>query len=183
MEEPGEVVRDADGAITGVRRAKARAWTATDKKDFLEELAVGMNVRRAAAKVGRSEAGAYQIRNRDAAFRQGWAEAIREGYEHLERILLERAMHGTQKVVAGKDGSERVMREYSERLALALLSRHADTVERLRAAEAVTGGGARDGDEVRREIEARLDAMAARLRGGAEDGDEPVLEGDGADGR
>ena len=68
-------------------------------------------------------------RKADAAFRNGWAAAVREGYAKLELVLLERAMKGTPKLVRTARGSDRIMREYSTALAVALLRRHAETVD------------------------------------------------------
>ena len=50
------------------------------------------------------------------------------GYAQLELTMLERALHGVEKVVVGKDGSREVMREYSDRVGLALLRMHRDSV-------------------------------------------------------
>ena len=43
-------------------------------------------------------------------------------------MLLERALHGVEKVVALKDGGQSVMRDYDNRTALALLRMHRDGV-------------------------------------------------------
>lgn len=84
------------------------------------------NVAMSARKAGFSQSWAYRLRKRDAAFRAGWAEAVREGYAKLELVLLERAMKGTPRPIFRRDGSERIIREYSTALAVALLKRHAD---------------------------------------------------------
>ena len=44
-------------------------------------------------------------------------------------MLLERALHGVEKVVIARDGTKTVMREYSDRVALALLRMHRDTAK------------------------------------------------------
>ena len=42
---------------------------------------------------------------------------------------MERAIEGTPKLVRSSRGSDRIMREYSTPLAVALLKRHADTAD------------------------------------------------------
>ena len=112
-----------------VRRVRPsyRSWTAAKQKAFLEALAASCNVKLAAKKAGVSTSMAYVRRNRDATFRAGWDQALATGYAQLEMMLLERALHGVEKTVIGRDGSKTVMREYSDRVALALLRMHRDS--------------------------------------------------------
>ncbi|MCY7398300.1 MAG: hypothetical protein LH466_05620, partial [Sphingomonas bacterium] len=42
-----------------------------------------------------------------------WDRALAVGYSRLELMLLERALHGVEKVVVARDGSSSVMREYA----------------------------------------------------------------------
>ena len=92
---------------------------------FLVTLGDTCNVARSARVAGFSSSWAYRLRKRDASFRAGWAEAVREGYAKLELVLLERAMKGTPRPIMRRDGSERIVREYSTALAVALLRKHA----------------------------------------------------------
>ena len=104
--------------------------TDTQVETFFDTLAETCNVARSAEAAGFSASTAYRRRRTDAAFRRAWAEAVREGYAKLELVLLERAIDGTPKSVpAGRGGDERIVREYSTALAVALLKRHADTAE------------------------------------------------------
>ena len=109
---------------------KAREGDVTDEQIdiFLTTLGETCNVQRSARAAKMSASHAYRRRRQDAAFRAGWAQAVREGYAKLELMLLERAMKGTPKAVSTR-GGDRIIREYSTSLAVALLKRHADTAE------------------------------------------------------
>jgi hypothetical protein len=111
------------------RQASSQMITQGQVETFFAELAGTCNVERSARTAGISKAWVYDKRNRDAEFRQRWAQAVREGYSRLELILLERAMKGTPKLVRTAAGTDRVMREYSTALAVALLRRHAETAD------------------------------------------------------
>lgn len=107
-------------------RPSHRSWTAARQKAFLEALAESCNVKLAAKKAGVSTSHAYVRRGKDANFRAGWDLALSTGYTQLEMMLLERALHGVEKTVIARDGTTTVMREYSDRVALALLRMHRD---------------------------------------------------------
>ena len=96
---------------------------------FFATLSETCNVVQAARKAGFSAGWAYRKRRSDAEFRNGWARAVREGYAKLELVLLERAMKGTPKLVRAS-GGDKVIREYSTTLAIALLKRHAEAADR-----------------------------------------------------
>ena len=131
---------------------------------FLATLAETCNVVRSARAAGFSANWAYRKRRRDAGFRAGWAMAVREGYAKLELVLLERAMKGTPKPVIRRDGSERIIREYSTALAVALLRRHADTAD-----EADQSQDDEAMRETRERILAKLERLRARNEGEAAD--------------
>lgn len=127
---------------------------------FLVTLGDTCNVVRSARVAGFSSSWAYRLRKRDASFRAGWAEAVREGYAKLELVLLERAMKGTPKPIIRRDGSVAIIREYSTQLAVALLRKHADA-----AAEASYEHGEDELKEVRERIIEKLERMRARDAG------------------
>ena len=112
---------------TRLKRRRASPQTITEEQiqTFFETLADTCNVVRSAKAAGFAKDWAYRKRKTDAAFRNGWALAVREGYAKLELVLLERAMVGTPKLVRTSNGDDREMREYSTSLAVALLKRHA----------------------------------------------------------
>jgi hypothetical protein len=103
-----------------------RSWTPAKQRAFLEALAESCNVKLAAKQACVSTSAAYVRRGKDASFRAGWDQALATGYAQLEMMLLERALHGVEKTVIARDGTKTVMREYSDRVALALLRMHRD---------------------------------------------------------
>ena len=127
---------------------------------FLVTLGMTCNVAMSARKAGFSQSWAYRLRKRDAGFRAGWAEAVREGYAKLELVLLERVMKGTRKLIVGRDGSSRIIREYSTALAVALLKRHAEA-----AAQASYEHDPDDMREVRDRILEKLERLRAQDEG------------------
>ena len=144
------------------RRATHKAsWTKAKERRFLEALSDTCNVKLSAkrAKVGSTTV--YEHRLKDAAFRDGWARALAQGYARLEIETLERAINGTMRTIVHKDGREEVVVEHSDRVALALLRMHRDT-----AAEPVK----REREEARysaeeiEEVRARIVAKLERVR-------------------
>lgn len=110
------------------RRASPQSISEDQVETFFASLVETCNVVRSAKAAGFTANWAYRKRKRDAAFRNGWAEAVREGYAKLELVLLERAIKGTPKAVRAP-GGDRIIREYSTPLAIALLKRHAETAD------------------------------------------------------
>lgn len=126
----------AGGMIEGKSRLRKRKASRQSIKPeqvetFFAELADTCNVERSARTAGISKAWVYERRKFDAQFRQRWIGAVREGYAKLELVLLERAIKGTPKLVRTSRGTDRVMRDYSTALAVALLRRHAETADSL----------------------------------------------------
>lgn len=103
-------------------------WTQDKADKFVEVLADSCNVSLAARAIGRSIGNVYIQRTKDAAFRAAWNQALAIGYARLEMMLLERALHGVEKAVTLKGGESRIMRQYNDRVALALLRHHRDSV-------------------------------------------------------
>ncbi len=81
--------------------ARSNEWTPRMAEQFVETLAETCNVTLAAKAIG---------------------------YSRLEMMLLERALHGVEKVVVAKDGTSSVMTEYPDRVALTLLRLHRERV-------------------------------------------------------
>jgi hypothetical protein len=139
------------------RRASSQTITPEQIETFFVAIADTCNVVRSAKAAGFSANWAYRKRKFDAAFRNGWAAAVREGYAKLELVLLERAMKGTPKLVRTARGTDRVMREYSTALAVALLRRHADTAD-----SAAYEPGQDEMNEVRERILEKLEGLRRR---------------------
>ena len=158
VEVPG-VALTLDGGSRTKRRTVSRQDVSDEQVDtFFEMLADSCNVALSARAAGFTAPSAYRRRRTDAAFRARWGQAVREGYAKLELVLLERAMCGTEKTVRGRGGDDSIIREYSNALAIALLRRHAETVDGLDGLE-LPGSEA---DEMRRKIIAQLDLLRER---------------------
>ena len=147
----------AGGGKPQIRRRRANEWTKAKEQLFLDTLAETCNVTLAVEATGMSLAGAYRKRQRDAAFRAGWREAIGIAYSRLELVLLDRAFNGTEKLTTRRDGSEERMREYPNQIALQLLRMHKDM-----AAEAAPENEP-SADEIE-EVRQRLFDKLQRLR-------------------
>lgn len=160
------------GEKAQVRGPRGQDISPEQVETFLVTLGDTCNVARSARVAGFSSSWAYRLRKRDAAFRAGWAEAVREGYAKLELVLLERAMKGTPRPVQRRDGSERIIREYSTALAVALLKKHADT-----AAEASYEHHEDELREVRERIIDKLERLRARDAGEGEAALTPLAAG------
>ena len=111
------------------RRPRKQEISAAQLDTFFETLSDSCNIVLSARAAGFSANWAYRRRQTDAQFRNRWASAVREGYAKLELVLLERALNGTEKVVRAPGGGDMIIREYSNTLAIALLRRHAETVD------------------------------------------------------
>ncbi|HXG81923.1 MAG TPA: hypothetical protein VNJ05_08995 [Sphingomicrobium sp.] len=145
------------------RRASPQTITPEQIETFFTTLADTCNVVRSAKAAGFAPNWAYRKRKTDAAFRNGWAAAVREGYAKLELVLLERAIKGTPKLVRTAKGTDRVMREYSTPLAVALLRRHAETAD-----SAAYEPGEEELKEVRERILEKLEGLRRREQGNEE---------------
>jgi len=132
-------------------------WTQKMGEQFVATLADTCNVTLAAASIERSIANVYKWRSKDAGFRAAWDRALAVGYSRLELMLLERALHGVEKVVVARDGSSSVMREYPDRVALTLLRMHRET-----AAMAEKSFDGREHDEACERIIAKLSRLRER---------------------
>lgn len=165
-EEPEALALDGRSSPK-LRRRREQDISPEQIDTFFATLADTCNVVRSARAAGFTPNWAYRKRKTDAAFRNGWAQAVREGYARLELVLLERAMKGTPKPVMRRDGSERIMREYSTPLAVALLKRHADIAD---------SAAYEDDEQGIAEVRERILDKLQRLRE-RETGEGPVEEG------
>ena len=148
------------GGRAQLQKPRAKRWTKALRERFCEALAETANVSASARAVGMCPQGAYKLRDRDAAFLEAWQAALAQGYERLELMLLERALHGQEKPVwyGGKEVG--TMRHYSDSLALHLLRSHRESVKNVPAVE--------EPEVIRRRIEAKLEQMNQRLRDGGD---------------
>ena len=124
----------ARATAAGRRRAKPVRWSAGRERRFLDALAQTANVAGSVRAAGLSESNVYRRRRKHDAFRAAWLAALREGYAKLETMLLERALNGVEKAVWHGGKQVGTAREYSDRLALALLTAHRGSVTGAEAA-------------------------------------------------
>lgn len=155
------LVRSSKGPQKRTRRDSD--WTDAMERQFADVLADSCNVTLAGEAVKRSSGSVYRHRARSAAFRALWDAALATGYSKLELMMLQRALHGVEKIVTGKDGSTSVMREYPDRIALALLKMHRERVD----AHENTSVNDAECEEARERIVARLERIRQRAIGDA----------------
>jgi hypothetical protein len=110
------------------RTGRHSDFTQAKADKFIQVLADSCNVSLAARAIKRSIGNIYHHRQKDAEFRAAWDQALSIGYARLEMMMLERALHGVEKLVVLKSGETKVMREYSDRVALSLLRLHRENV-------------------------------------------------------
>ena len=125
----GQALVLEDGARRRRVSASHRHWTKAHERKFLEGLAALCNVKLAARQAKVSTSAAYVRRTKDATFRAAWEAALATGYAQLELMMLERALHGVEKTVIARDGTKTAMREFNDRVALALMRMHRDTAK------------------------------------------------------
>lgn len=148
-----------------------RSWTKAKERAFIAALAESCNVKLAAKTAKVSASAIYVRRSRDASFRRAWDQALAAGYAQLEMMMLERALHGVEKTIVLKNGETQVMREYSDRVGLALLRMHRDS----------TGAADESVDaEAYQEACERIMARLERLREREDDAPPLLLETDSA---
>lgn len=127
-EDESQLVLGASKNGPQKRTGRRSDWTAAMADKFAAVLAASCNVSLAARAIRRSVGSVYRQRTRDAGFRAQWDQALSVGYARLEMMMLERALNGVEKAVTLRNGESRIMREYNDRVALALLRHHRDSV-------------------------------------------------------
>jgi hypothetical protein len=151
-----------------LRRVPRTGWTKAKREVFLATLADSCNVKKAAAAAGMAPSGVYQLRKRDPAFGELWAEALELGYERLETALLEHALIGVNAIDvpsvmdAAAEGAPDLVSPGAFQVALAVLTKHRQGVD----GKPVTRRGRRSTPaETDAALQKQLDALERRLRG------------------
>jgi hypothetical protein len=161
----GKAAQKRRSKLNSAQRAKgqedhvSRSWRAT----FLAALAETSNVTEAADAAGVNTSRAYNARREEPDFARAWRDALFEGYEHLEFIVL--CFLRTGKL-PGEEG-----RKFDVANAVRLLAAHRDAMARERAR-----GDCSDEQEVLDSIDRMLDDMRERSAANA-----ALLAGDGGD--
>jgi hypothetical protein len=135
-QKSGQFLPGKAGAVVPVRaKPGASVWTADKRTTFLAELAATSNVTKSAKAARMTDSHVYAERRRNPGFRDAWTDALSEGYARLEFMMLERANEALS--VKGKVSDERLatnkMHEYSNKLALNLLTAHRALVREARS--------------------------------------------------
>ncbi len=110
------------------------------------------NVTLAAERIGVSRRHVYRLREREAAFREAWDNALNEGLDKLEAEIVRRGFKGVKTAV--HYGGKRVdtITKYSDQLAMLFLKAHRPEKYRERAAPEHGG----EGGAVRAEVKIYL---------------------------
>ena len=89
------------------RKVVSHGWTKARRVRFLKALGETCNVRKAARAAGlESSSHVYTLRRRDPAFAELWAEALANGYDRLETMLLQCALEGLNDIDVGELAAE-----------------------------------------------------------------------------
>jgi hypothetical protein len=92
------------------------------KQAFLEAVAQGLTVTKAAQRAGRPRMYFYEQRRIDEQFRLEWADANEQGSDLLEEEARRRAVEGVSQPHYDKDGNLKYVKvEYSDTLLIMLL--------------------------------------------------------------
>ena len=112
-------------------------WTPQCQRAFLEALAFGGSVMRAAKEVNKSPRSAYDLRFRrdGAAFRLGWDAAILVSRDVVQDMLMDRAVNGYEEVTSKLDDGTTMRGKFDNRLGMGLLGR----LDRMAEAQALKG--------------------------------------------
>jgi hypothetical protein len=146
---------------------KSTLWNIEKRDAFLTALAQTANVSASARAAKMKEAQAYTERRKSATFRAAWEVALSEGYAKLELMMLERAMKAMGAEAETFDPAKTRLEEYSNKLAMTLLTAHRATVRGEKKGAPTTPGTGQKAD-VKTRLTARFDAMHERLK--ADDG-------------
>ena len=163
-----EVPLHLDGGAKPKMKRRRNSITEAQLEVFFTELAETCNVKHSCEKAGISPQRCYERRKDDAGFRQRWGEALAQGYNKLEMVLLERALVGSEKtttVTDEKGGADQVstrttkVTEYNNALAMSLLKLHRDTVREHEDSQI----GELEVEDARARIVAKLDRIKAKV--------------------
>lgn len=161
-ESEPDLTRNASGGPQ-LKETRARRFRKADKAVFLDTLAATCNIAASARACGFSVSTIKRHQDKNATFRKSVRRALTTGYKRLETAMLERTIHGVEEEVwhAGKVVGTKIV--YSDQIGLRLLALHRDSVETPEREPDID----REYEQVRAELEARLDLMRERLDGDA----------------
>ncbi len=144
----------------GRKGSLASRLRCTRKRKFLYALQRTSHVGKASRESGVPVSTAYEWRNSDPEFFNGWMEALEIGYEQLEMELLDRVRNGVEEEATDEQGRISSVRRYDNKLALQVLEAHRKTVALIRAAR----GEAEEGIDARELLAQKLIDLHLRVR-------------------
>ena len=115
-----------------------RRVTARQKQVFLEALAEGLPVVRAATRAKAHRATLHRHKLADPVFAAAWAEAYEVGGDLVDEEIHRRAIDGVEKPVTVA-GAREVVREYSDAILILMAKARKPNVYRERTSTEVTG--------------------------------------------
>jgi hypothetical protein len=144
-----------DAAMTEIRNDYR--WTPQCQRAFLEALAFGGSVMRAAKAVAKSPRSAYDLRFRrdGTAFRLGWDAAILVSRDVIGDMLMDRAVNGYEEVTSKQDDGATIRGKFDNRLGKGLL----DRLDRMAEAQALKGSRSAQVQLIVQDFESFLDLI------------------------
>lgn len=112
-----------------LRRRRKDGWTRTDERLFLRHLRVTGNVSASARAIGRKPSSAYELRDRDPVFAEGWKKMLGESRLRLHSKLIVYAETGGADPALDEDGEpvEAGFESFDPNLTIQILKLHADS--------------------------------------------------------
>ena len=152
---------DLDPDMTEIRNDYR--WTPQCQRAFLEALAFGGSVLRAAKIVCKSPRSAYNLRFRreGAAFALGWDAAILVSRYALQDMLMDRAVNGYEEISTKQEDGTTLRGRFDNRLSKGLL----DRLDRLADAQAARGSRSAHIQLIVQDFESFLDLVESGGRG------------------
>jgi hypothetical protein len=139
-------------------------FTPQCRDQFLETLAQTCNITESAHAVGVTRQTAYHRRRADAAFRQGWDQAIDSAVDALEAEARRRAIDGIEEPHFYRGEICGTVRKYSDQLLMFLLKAHRPEKFRDRAPALPPAAGPTEAES--EGAKERLESKLARLAQG-----------------
>ena len=111
------------------RTSNANLNKPQSKKQFLKLISTGMSVTAAANQIGRNRPTMYAWRNDDPDFAQAWEDAVNQGTDVYEDLLLEAATSGNiQAIIHGLKMRGRYVDRYESKSEVEVIDRTIDSL-------------------------------------------------------
>lgn len=136
------------------------------KAIFLKNLVISTKVNAAARAAKIPLSTVYRWRHHDSQFADDWDAALTTGFALLEMEMLERARHGTERMIFHQGRHVATVQEHNDALSLRLLTAHRANIARKQALAAAKQADANGGQaaHIRQTLEQKLSNMHEKLR-------------------